>query len=118
LGVIATLAILLHELPQEVGDFAVLLHNGMAKVKIFWYNILSAAFSLVGSFLVYFLHEKVERLSVILLTLAAGNFIYIACTDLIPLTHEDKKTRSILIHFIVLLLGLGAIILAGSWIEH
>jgi zinc and cadmium transporter len=72
----------------------------------------------VGSFLVYFLHEKVERLSVILLTLAAGNFIYIACTDLIPLTHEDKKTRSILIHFIVLLLGLGAIILAGSWIEH
>jgi len=118
LGIITAIAVLLHELPQEIGDFAVLLHNQMKKIKIVGYNLLSAAFSILGAILVWSLNEKIESLSIILLAFAAGNFTYIACTDLIPITHQDKRTKKILVHFIILLVGIALMYAAGSVIAH
>ncbi|MFA5358832.1 MAG: ZIP family metal transporter [Patescibacteria group bacterium] len=112
-GIVTTLAVLLHEIPQESGDFAVLMHNGMKRLKVFLYNLISAGFSIIGGLLAYYLSSRIESLSTVLIALAAGNFIYIACTDLIPLTNKERKIKNILTHFAVLIVGIGIIYFVG-----
>ncbi|MFA6533728.1 MAG: ZIP family metal transporter [Patescibacteria group bacterium] len=118
LGIITTLAVLFHEIPQEISDFAVMLHNQMKPGKIIFYNLLSAAGSLVGGLFVWFLKGEVQSLSLILIALATGNFIYIALTDLVPMTNQDRGTKNTLIHFLVLLLGLAVMYGAGLLISE
>lgn len=118
LGVITTLAVLFHEIPQEISDFAVMLHNQMKPSKIILYNLLSAGGSLVGGVTIWLLRSDIKSLSLILIALAAGNFIYIALTDLVPMTNQERNTKNILIHFFVLLLGLAAMYGAGLLISE
>lgn len=117
LGIITAITVFFHEIPQEIGNFAVLLHNNMKKIKIVIYNLISALFSVLGGILIWLLNEKIESLSLTLLAFASGNFLYIALTDLIPITHQDRKTQKVLGHFIVLLLGILVIYYAGSVIS-
>jgi zinc and cadmium transporter len=107
LGVATTLAVSLHEIPQELGDFAVLVYGGFGARKALFFNFASALTAILGG-IVGFLASSAMHTSVIyLLAFAAGNFIYIAAADLIPeIKHQVSLSRSI-IHFTVFAIGIG-----------
>jgi zinc and cadmium transporter len=92
-GIATTLAVILHEIPQEVGDFAVLLHSGYTRKRALFLNFLSALTALLGAGLFFLLGGLAESLSMYFIPLAAGGFIYIAVADLIPELQKttDKK---------------------------
>lgn len=95
LGVVTTLAIAAHEIPQEVADFSVLIHGGLSKVKALVFNLISSLTALIGAIGGYYFFEKIEGLLPALLAFTAGMFIYIACSDLIPELHKDfQKQKS------------------------
>ncbi|MCK5872540.1 MAG: ZIP family metal transporter [Methylococcales bacterium] len=94
LGIVTSLAVAAHEIPQEVGDFAILLQSGYSKKKAIFYNILASFGTVVGGVLAYFSLEDLHDTLPYFLTLAASSFIYIAVADLIPSLHKktDLKT--------------------------
>lgn len=112
LGVVTALAVAAHEIPQEIGDFGILLHHGVKKAKVLWFNILSAATALVGAILTYFAKDSIEGSLPIFLSLTAGFFIYIAASDLIPEIHSEDRKNVALVETILLLLGVLVIYLA------
>jgi len=104
LGIITWLVSAAHEIPQELGDFGILIHGGWKKRKALLFNLLSALTMVIGGLLAYFVASKMSI--VYLLPFAAGNFIYIAASDLIPqVKHDEKFVRSI-IHFLFFVLGI------------
>jgi zinc and cadmium transporter len=106
LGIATTLAVVLHEIPQELGDFAVLVYGGFGTRRAVLFNFISALTAIVGGIVGYLASSLLESSVVYLLPLAAGNFIYIAAADLIPeIKHHISLGRSI-VHFAVFLLGI------------
>ena len=93
LGVVTSLAVAAHEIPQEVGDFAVLLHSGFSRSKAFIFNILASLTTIVGAVIAYYSLEDATNILPFILAIAASSFIYIAVADLIPGLH--KRTRII-----------------------
>jgi zinc and cadmium transporter len=104
LGIVTSLAVAAHEIPQEVGDFAILLQSGYSKSKALFYNVLASFTTVVGGTLAYFSLEDLHDILPFFLALASSSFIYIAVADLIPSLHKktDIKTS---IHQIVLILA-------------
>lgn len=96
LGVITSLAVAAHEIPQEVGDFAILLQSGYGKARALAYNLLSSMATLVGGVLAYFSLEHLHAALPYILALAASSFIYIAVADLIPSLHQRTTARAAL----------------------
>jgi zinc and cadmium transporter len=94
LGVITSLAVAAHEIPQEVGDFAILLQSGYGKARALAYNLLSSLATLVGGVLAYFSLEHIHGALPYILALAASSFIYIAVADLIPSLHQKTTARA------------------------
>jgi zinc and cadmium transporter len=94
LGIVTSLAVATHEIPQEVGDFAILLHSGYSKGKALFFNILASLTTVLGGILAYFSLENLHDSLPYFLALAASSFIYIAVADLIPSLHKktDMKT--------------------------
>jgi zinc and cadmium transporter len=88
-GIATTVAVILHEIPQEIGDFGILLHGGFSKGKALFFNFLTALTAIAGAILGILL-SRTESLVLFLIPFAAGNLIYIAGTDLIPQLHEDS----------------------------
>ncbi len=111
-GIATTLAVVLHEIPQEIGDFGVLIHAGYSKVKALFFNFLSALAALLGAILILVLGSLVEGLVPALLPFTAGGFIYIAGSDLIP---ELKKAcypfSRMFLQFLSLMAGIGIMLL-------
>jgi len=105
-GVATTVAVVLHEIPQEIGDFGILLYAGLSRGQALFYNFLSALTSLAGAILVLSFGTSEHALT-ILAALGAGSFIYIALADLIPEIHKDKKQTLTQL----LSLGLGIVIM-------
>ena len=106
LGLITSLAVLLHEIPQEVGDFAILIHAGLSPFKAFIYNLLSATSAFVGAILVFLLGSRITSLSLYLLPITAGSFIYLAASDLIPELHRhDPPMSHSLVQLLFIVLG-------------
>ena len=97
-GIVTTIAIILHEIPQELGNFAVIVYGGMNKYKALFYNFLTALMAVVGSIVGYYFSGRVGDFSKVILPFAAGGFIYVASCDLIPEIHKQadlkKATRS------------------------
>lgn len=91
LGIATSLAVLFHEIPQEIGDFGVLVHSGFSKAKALWYNFLTATTSILGVGVVFWLGRFSEGILGVLLPFAGGTFIYIASADLIPELHKETK---------------------------
>ncbi|MEK7159781.1 MAG: ZIP family metal transporter [Patescibacteria group bacterium] len=91
LGLATTLAVVFHEIPQEIGDLGVLMYSGMSRVKALLFNFLSACLALLGAIVTLIVVENVENLLVVLLAIAGGGFIYIAGSDLIPELHKECK---------------------------
>jgi len=110
LGIASTLAVILHEIPQEIGDFAVLIHSGYTKRRALWLNFLSALTAILGAIFFFALGDRAEVSSSIFLPIAAGGFIYIAVADLIPELHKTKNVRHSVLQFIAVIIGVLAMI--------
>ncbi|MGD9276472.1 MAG: ZIP family metal transporter [Candidatus Pacearchaeota archaeon] len=109
-GIAVSIAIIFHEIPQEIGDFAVLVHGGFSKTKALFYNFLSATTAILGALIGYFALSNVQNLTPYIIAIAAGGFIYIAISDLFPELHKEKDLKKKLIQIGFLILG---IILVG-----
>lgn len=94
LGIVSSLAVAAHEIPQEVGDFAILLHSGYSKNKALLYNVLASLTTVLGGVLAYFSLEDLQQSLPYFLALAASSFIYIAVADLIPSLHKKTELRA------------------------
>ncbi|MFC1598475.1 ZIP family metal transporter [Patescibacteria group bacterium] len=106
LGIAATVSILFHELPQELGDFGVLLYSGFNKSKALLFNFLTALICVLGVLIGYLLINLIAGVTIILIPLAAGGFIYIAATDLIPELQKVLKTKHSILTFFVFIIAL------------
>jgi len=93
LGVVTAIAVAAHEIPQEVGDFAILLQSGFSRGKAFLYNILASLATVIGALIAYFSLQTIEQYIPFVLAVAASSFIYVAVADLIPGLH--KRTEAI-----------------------
>ncbi|MDP2666108.1 MAG: ZIP family metal transporter [Candidatus Diapherotrites archaeon] len=109
-GIATTIAVALHEIPQEIGDFGILLHGGFKVNEALKINLFTALTSLFGVFLVFGLGAIAEGLSVWLVPFAAGNFLYIAGSDLIPELHKEVKWNVSLVQLGFFLLGVGIMV--------
>lgn len=107
LGISTTLAVIFHEIPQEIGDFGVLIHGGFSRFKALMLNFASALTAILGAFVVLALNMKIETVSSFLVPFTAGGFIYIAGSDLIPEMKKDIKPLNSIIQMLFLLFGLG-----------
>ncbi|MFA7268084.1 MAG: ZIP family metal transporter [Sterolibacterium sp.] len=113
LGIITALAIIAHEIPQEVGDFVILLHSGYSRAKALTYNLLSSLATVVGGLLSYFALSSAQSAVPVFLALGAASMIYVAVADLIPGLHKRTGLKATLQQ--VLLIGAGV---ATIWISH
>lgn len=89
-GIATTTAVVLHEIPQEIGDFGSLVYGGLGKIKALLYNFLSALAAVAGALIVLMLSSKIKGTELYLIPFAAGGFIYIAAADIIPELHRHK----------------------------
>jgi zinc and cadmium transporter len=103
-GMITWLVAAAHEIPQELGDFGILIHGGWSKKKALIFNFLSALTVVLGALVAYFLSSKINI--IFLLPFAAGNFIYIACSDLIPEVKHSYSIKNNILHFIFFIIGI------------
>lgn len=106
MGIITTIAVISHEVPQELGDFAVLVYGGFTKRKALLYNFISALTSIIGALTGYLLPSYIENSTQLLLPIAAGGFLYISGSDLIPELHKEISMRKSLLSFISFLIGI------------
>jgi zinc and cadmium transporter len=117
LGVITTVVVVLHEIPQELGDFGVLIYGGFTRAKALLFNLLSAVAAIGGGMIAHSFSLYATDLQAPLLTLAAGGFLYIALVDLLPELHKQRKPADSLAQFALLLFGLG-VLWAAKFIDH
>jgi zinc and cadmium transporter len=116
-GIATTIAIAAHEIPQEMGDFAVLVSGGLRRKRAILLNFISATFAILGGIAGYFLLNSVESLVPFITAIAAGGFIYIAATDLLPRLQEEKKTSRMIIQLAGLILGITIIAVSIALLE-
>ncbi len=105
-GIATTIAVLLHEIPQELGDFGVLLHAGFSKKRALFVNFLSAILAFLGALIALVLEGVIDNMVQWIIPIAAGSFIYIATADLIPELHKTTEFKKSLIQFSAFLLGI------------
>lgn len=106
-GVATTIAVALHEIPQEIGDFAVLLHSGFTKKKALLFNLLAACGAIVGAIGVLLFQSSIPIAESVLLPIAAGNFLYIAGVDLIPELHKETRISNSIMQLMSIVGGIG-----------
>lgn len=109
LGIVTALAIIAHEIPQEVGDYLILLHSGYSRTKALIYNLLSSLATLVGAMLAYFALSDMQELIPIMLGLAAASMIYVAVADLIPSLHKRTALKETIQQVSLICLGIASI---------
>lgn len=117
LGIVTSLAVGAHEIPQEIGDFATLLHMGMKKKQVLFINLFSAGVSFIGVLLGFFVLSAGSYIIPLLLGLASGNFIYIAASDLIPEIHGAYKKQKAITQTSFFLLGIILVYIAIYLLE-
>lgn len=115
LGVTTTLAVVAHEIPQELGDFVLLLNAGWSRRKAFLANAASSLTSVLGGLLGYFALDGAEHFLPYVLTIAAASFIYIAVADLLPLLHRQRS--SFVLQSALIGLGIMVVPLVGQWVH-
>ncbi|MBS3096532.1 ZIP family metal transporter [Candidatus Woesearchaeota archaeon] len=118
LGIITTIAIIAHEIPQEIADFSILIYGGFSKAKALVYNFLTALTAVIGALAAYFYSGAIENSTIFLTSFAVGGFVYIASTDLIPEIHKEKDLKKSLVQLVLLALGIFFIWLVGELFRH
>jgi zinc and cadmium transporter len=111
LGIITTLAVALHEIPQEMGNFGVLIYGGYTKKRALIFNFIISLTSFIGAVLTILFFEISESILIILIPFAAGNFIYIATADLIPELNKRSGIKTSVIQLIMFLIGISLMFL-------
>jgi len=110
-GLATTVAVALHEIPQEIGDFGVLIHGGFSKGKALLLNFASAMIAVVGVVITFIVQDSIENIELFLIPIAAGGFIYIAGSDLTPELHKDSnKLGRAILQLIAFLAGIGIMV--------
>lgn len=104
-GIATTIAVILHEIPQEIGDFAVLIHSGYTKRRAIWLNFFSALASFLGLIFIFVFGNIIQNSVVWFVPIAAGGFIYIAVADLIPELHKTKSIKHSIIQLCIIMAG-------------
>ncbi len=107
LGITTTLAVILHEIPQEIGDFGILLYSGFSKKKAIFFNFLTALTAVLGAVVVFVIGAKIGNFTGFLVPFAAGTFIYIAGSDLIPELHKECGLKKAAQQFLFFVIGIG-----------
>lgn len=113
LGVVTALAIIAHEIPQEVGDFLILLHSGYRKKQALIFNLVSSLATLVGGLMAYYALQYVQSWIPVILALAASSLLYVAVADLIPGLHKRTELRATLAQVLLISIGVSTI-----WFVH
>ncbi len=113
-GISAAIAEIAHELPQEIGDFSVMIASGMKKARVLFWSIISELGSVLGAVLVIVFHNRVEGLAEMLLPIAAGGLLYIALSDLIPELHHENRINHSVVHLILIVLGIALLYFVGQ----
>lgn len=106
LGMTTTIAIATHEIPQEIGDFGVLLYGGFSKKKAIVLNFLVSLMAVIGGIVGFFVSSYIEDIVVFILPFAAGGFIYIAATDLVPEIRKELDMRKYMATLLVFISGI------------
>ncbi len=114
LGIVTSIAVIAHEIPQEVGDFAILLHSGFSRGRAFVYNMLSSLTSIIGGVVAYFSLGLAHALVPYALAIAASSFIYIAVADLIPGLHKRFDLAGSVQQVALIALGVGLIAMTDA----
>jgi zinc and cadmium transporter len=117
-GIIVTLAVLFHELPQEVGDFGILMYGGFTKKKALSFNFISAMVALLGGVIALFLSNTIDGFNFFMLAFSGGGFLYIACTELMPELLKQKDLRKSIIQTMIFFVGVLLIILLIVLLPH
>ena len=112
LGITTSIAIAFHEIPQEIGNFGVLLYAGFERIKALILNFSVALVVVVGAIMGYFLSFYLAGLTIYFLPIAAGGFIYISTSDLIPEIRKERDTKKSLLSFVFFLIGIAIMYLA------
>jgi zinc and cadmium transporter len=117
LGIVTALAIIAHEIPQEVGDFLILLHSGYSKQKALWFNLGSSLATLVGGVLAYYFLQQMQAATPYILSLASASLLYVSVADLIPSLHKRTELKSTLQQLGLIALGVASIAFVGTVIS-
>lgn len=117
LGITTTISIIFHEIPQEIADFGVLLYSGLSKKKALLYNLLSAITAIAGAVLGIFL-TNIHGFIDFIIPFAAGNFLYIAASNLLPQLHRNCKFKDTILHVSAIILGILIIALSTTILPH
>lgn len=118
IGIASGITILMHEIPQETGDFAILLHSGMSKKKALLYNLISSSFTIPSAIISYFVLDLFKAVIPFFLAFSASSFIYIALSDLMPELHQKTETKEIIKQLILVFLGVITMVLLLIWGGH
>lgn len=105
LGITATMAIIAHEIPHELSDFSLLIYGGFSNGKALWYNFLSALTAVAGTLFVFIFVSFVKEVSPYMVGFAAGNFLYIAASDLIPELHHKHEIIQTILQTVCMVFG-------------
>ena len=116
LGISTTLAVIAHEIPQEIGDFAVLIHGGYNNRKAFWVYFFFSLTAVAGALVAFMMSNQISGLAVGLSSFAIGGFIYIANSDLIPELHKEKTFNHSWKQLVAIVLGV-LVMAALLWLE-
>ena len=106
LGIMTTIAVIAHEIPHELGDFFLLTYGGFTNKKALWYNFLSAITAVIGTVFVFLFSESIVSVAPYAVGFAAGNFLYIAASDLIPELHEKRSVNTSIAQIVCLVGGI------------
>jgi zinc and cadmium transporter len=117
LGIVTSLAVASHEIPQEVGDFAVLLHSGYSRARAFVFNLLASLTTLLGGLLAYYALKDALAVVPYVLAVAAASFIYIAVADLIPSLHRRTEVRATVEQLALITAGVLVIYVTHAWLH-
>jgi zinc and cadmium transporter len=110
-GIATTAAVIFHEIPQEIGDFGVLIYGGFSKTKAILVNFMSAIVAILGTIVGLILNNFIEDIHIYLVSLAIGGFIYIAGSDLIPELHKETKISISFMQILAFIIGIGLMLL-------
>ena len=117
LGVVTSIAVIAHEIPQELGDFAVLLHSGFSRGKALVYNMLTSLTTVIGGVVAFYSLSLANRIVPYVLAVAASSFIYIAVADLIPGLHKRTELSATLQQIVLIALGVTVISVAHAMLH-
>lgn len=105
-GIATTIAVALHEIPQEIGDFGVLIHGGFSKGRALFFNFLAALGAVLGAIIALVAKSYISNIEIFLIPIAVGGFIYIAGSDLIPELHKEFTTKKALLQLLAFIIGI------------